>query len=72
MAEIAVVTQGAERWDSLAYKAYGSDYDLKKIQEANRHIPLQAIIPSGVTIIIPLVDSVDESIDEANLPPWKR
>lgn len=72
MADIIIVTQGLERWDSLSYKAYGSDFDLKKIQDANKHIPLQAIIPSGTNVIIPLVDSTSEAIDVNNLPPWKQ
>lgn len=71
MAEIVIVTQGLERWDSIAFKAYGSDFDVRGIQEANKHIPLQAIIPSGTSIKIPLVETTSEAIDPNNLPPWK-
>ena len=72
MADIVIITQGQERWDSISYKAYGSDFDIKKIQDANKTIPLQAIIPSGTKVIIPLVDSTAEAIDVNNLPPWKQ
>ena len=70
--EIVIVTQGQKRWDSLSYEAYGNDFDFEKIQKANPTIPLMAIIPSGTSVIIPLVESTSEAVDPNNLPPWKR
>jgi hypothetical protein len=70
--DIVVVTQGLKRWDSISYEAYGNDFDVDKIQKANPTIPLMAAIPSGTSIIIPLVESTTEAIDPNNLPPWKK
>lgn len=71
MAEtVEYITSQGERWDTVAYKAYGDPMLLHKITEANRGIPLDVVFTDGVKLAIPVLDAVE--IDTNLLPPWKR
>lgn len=77
-------TKTNDRWDLIAYQAYGAfrvtttdslgnevEVDsMDLIIQANPSIPVQAILPDGLIIRIPVVDFVETKTDL--LPPWKR
>jgi len=62
-----------ERWDSIAYKAYGDPMRLLEIAEANPGVALVDRLPGGLKLLIPVDEAAEaESIDQELLPPWKR
>lgn len=73
MASTQYTTKFAQRWDSIALFAYGDETKIQPIIEAN---PLQSIVellPPGIDLIIPIIESSDDSdINQSLLPPWKR
>lgn len=59
-----------ERWDSVAFKAYGDPYKVSILMEANTNVSITTVLPAGTVLNVPVVDE-----PEANknlLPPWKR
>ena len=60
-----------ERWDEIAFKYYGSSYEIKKIIEANPHIPITGELDEGLTVKIP-IDEDEEDTVSSLLPMWKR
>jgi len=67
---VEYITNQGERWDTVAYKAYGDAMLFPKIAEANRGIPLDVVFVDGISLKVPVLDKV--SIDTNLLPPWKR
>ena len=65
------VKQG-ERWDSLAWKFYGSVKAMNVLIENNPTIPLSAVLASGTQVVVPIIDNTSEIVKSTNLPPWKR
>lgn len=63
------ITQDGDRWDLLAYKFYGDAMRFEPIIVANPAVPMTPVIPSGLTLYIPVLD--DEPEYEV-LPPWRR
>lgn len=61
-----------ERWDSLAWKFYGSVKAMDALIEANPTIPLSAVLPAGMQVIVPILDNTSDTVISTNLPPWKR
>jgi hypothetical protein len=59
-----------DRWDTVAWKAYGDANRYTEIAEANRAVPLTDILPAGLTLRIPVL--VEAELDTNLLPPWKR
>ncbi len=71
MLGIEHVTRAGERLDLLAWRYYGDAARLSPIVEANPSCPLTPMLPSGLTLVIPV--QVQESAAAADaLPPWKR
>jgi phage tail protein X len=66
------LVQDGERWDTVAYKAYGRASLMKPIIEANPAVPITPRLEAGTVLIIPLVDEVEVKTDNELLPPWKR
>lgn len=64
------ITVQGDRWDIIAYKAYGDATKFSGIIEANPFIPKTAVLQSGLTIYIPLIDR--PQLNSSLLPPWKR
>lgn len=67
---VEYITNQGERWDTVAYKAYGDPMLFPQIAEANRGIPLDVVFIDGIRLRVPVLDGV--SIDTNLLPPWKR
>lgn len=66
---ITHVTTEGERWDQLAWRYYGDAYRYWPIVEANPHVPLTGALSAGLTLAIPLLETVPLTED---LPPWMR
>lgn len=63
-------TIAGDRWDTIAYKAYGNPMKISPIVEANPNVTKSAVLPEGVTLYIPIQER--ESVNSNILPPWKR
>lgn len=59
-----------DRWDTIAYKAYGDPMKMGTIIEANPRVPKSALVPEGTILYIPVKDR--DSVNVTSLPPWKR
>ena len=64
------ITIEGDRWDTVAWKAYGDPMRFLDIADANPKVPLDAVIPSGTKLMVPVIDAVE--LDTNLLPPWKR
>ena len=67
---IAHVTRAGERWDNLAWRYYGDPTAYSGIIMANGSVPIEPVLDSGITILIPLLES--SPVLKTDLPPWKR
>ena len=63
------ITVEGERWDQLAWRYYGDPHRYQPIVEANKHVPITAALPAGLTLAIPVLEPVTSTED---LPPWMR
>lgn len=72
MASTQYVVQDGERWDSVAYKAYGRADLAHVIITANPGIPVAARLIGGTVLEIPILDETFVKTDAELLPPWKR
>jgi nucleoid-associated protein YgaU len=63
-------TKPGDRWDNIAFAAYGNADLLGEIIRANRFIPISAEIPSGIELNIPVKEQPEA--DRSLLPPWRR
>lgn len=64
------VTKSGDTWSGIAFKAYGDVSKMSLITEANPYHTLYDVLPDGLEILVPIIDR--PSVDELNLPPWKR
>lgn len=65
------ITMKGDRWDTVAYKAYGDATRITEIVEANPDVPVTPVIPAGTRLNIPIIETANE-LDVSLLPPWKR
>lgn len=71
MAEFTTYTTiEGDRWDTVAHKAYGDALRYPEIAAANPDVPLTDVLPSGLTLYVPISEEVE--LDTNLLPPWKR
>lgn len=71
MAYTEYITIQGDRWDSIAYKAYGDATTFAPIADANPHIPMQDTFEGGVRLLIPILENEETTVIDL-LPPWKR
>lgn len=65
-----ITTQG-DRWDTIAFKAYGDATNFSGIIDANPNLPETDVFEGGIKLIVPiLVEPINSNLDQ--LPPWKR
>lgn len=69
---IQYTTQDGDRWDLIAEDQYGSPNMMNQIIMANADVPRYDILPGGIVLDIPILDSTDVALDADSLPPWKR
>lgn len=63
-------TKQGDRWDLIAWKAYGDVTKMREVIEANPDIALVAVFDEGYSLILPIIPEV--STQNSQLPPWKR
>lgn len=64
------ITKESDRWDLIAWAAYGDVSKMPEIIAANPKVPVYDVLPSGIKLLIP-VSSLPPG-DDLSLPPWKR
>jgi phage tail protein X len=69
---VEYVTKQGDRWDTIAFKAYGDASLVNGIIEANTSIVISPILEAGTRVIVPILESGEIQIDSELLPPWKR
>lgn len=72
MGSIEYLVKDGDRWDSVAFKAYGDATRVAEIIEANKATIISAVLVAGTKIIVPILEDGDIIIDSELLPPWKR
>lgn len=65
-------TLEGERWDQIAYKAYGNAMLVAPIISANPGILIEDKMPAGVKLLVPIIDQSEAPVPTQELPPWKR
>jgi len=69
---VEYVAKQGDRWDTIAFKAYGDSTLVNGIIEANPTIVISPILEAGTRVIVPILEQGDIQIDSELLPPWKR
>lgn len=69
---VEYVTKQGDRWDTIAFKAYGDASLVNGLIEANPTIVISPILEAGTRVIVPILEQGDIQIDSELLPPWKR
>lgn len=64
------ITSEGDRWDLLAWQYYGDSTLYEPIVAANPEVPITPILPSGIRLLIPIIDD-SEMIGPEGWPPWK-
>lgn len=70
MRYLKYTTHPNDRWDLIAYRAYGNSYAYEGIIAANRAVAILPVLPEGIELAIPIIESSD--VSQLTLPPWKR
>ncbi|ERT14119.1 MULTISPECIES: tail protein X [Photorhabdus] len=65
------ITKEGDRWDLLAHYYYGDPLGYARIIAANPHVAVTPILPSGVVLLIPIIDA-DNVVTAEDTPPWLR
>jgi phage tail protein X len=65
------ITADGDRWDLLAWKFYGDATRYEAIIAANPEVPISAILPAGIRLLIPVIEDY-EPTNTQDLPPWKQ
>jgi phage tail protein X len=69
---LTYTTQAGDRWDLLAYRFYGDPFRYEPMIVANPHVPIVPVLPSGLTVAIPVLAKSASTPSVESLPPWKR
>lgn len=69
---VEYITKESERWDTIAFKAYGDTGRLNELIEANPAASVLPILTLGTRLKIPVVEQGEVQLDSDLLPPWKR
>lgn len=64
------ITTEGERWDLIAWHYYHDVTKIPLLVDANPHMPIRETLPSGLTLLIPMIEPDQTAKEE--LPPWKR
>lgn len=72
MAFLEYVVKDGDRWDTVAFKAYGDAGMVNGIIEANTSTVISAVLIAGTRLVIPILEDGEIQIDSELLPPWKR
>ena len=72
MANTVYVTSGGESWGMISYLAYGDEGLISTLTDANPTVAITAVLPAGITLIVPILVTPESTINTSLLPPWKR
>ncbi len=72
MAVAEYIVKENDRWDTVAFKAYGDATLVAGIIEANPAVNISAVLIAGTRLSIPILEDGEIQIDSELLPPWKR
>jgi len=64
------ITKNGDRWDSIAWNAYGDVAKQKDIMDANPDVALLTAFGDGITLILPIIPEVNTQA--SLLPLWKQ
>ena len=71
MANVLTVTYDGERWDNLAFRAYGDGMLFPVIMAANPGVGIRDRLMGGMTLVIPVLASGQPATtNNTLLPPW--
>ena len=65
------ITTEGERWDLIAWRYYRDVTKIPLLVEANPQTPIREALPSGLTLLVPVIEP-DQTTSLEELPPWKR
>jgi phage tail protein X len=65
------VTREGERWDLLAWHYYRDVSKMPDLIDANPHVAVTEVLPSGVTLYVPVLPAPVLTLNHG-LPPWRR
>lgn len=71
MDQLMHITADGDRWDALAFRYYADALRYQILIAANPHAPITPVLPSGLQLLIPLLDAA-QATTLSELPPWKR
>jgi phage tail protein X len=69
---VEYIVKEGERWDTVAYKAYGDSSMVSVIIENNPNVAINPILQTGTRLLIPVLEKSEIEINSELLPPWKR
>ncbi|MCM5528970.1 tail protein X [Parasegetibacter sp. NRK P23] len=83
MTTIEYITKPGDRWDLIAFKAYGTVADVTLedgrrenaiglIIRSNPELPIESILLDGLLLQLPVIPSGTVQTEKESLPPWKR
>lgn len=72
MAFLEYITKEGDRWDIIAFKAYGDATLINGLIEANKATVISAVLTAGTRLKVPILEESDIEINSELLPPWKR
>jgi nucleoid-associated protein YgaU len=70
MANTTYITKQGDRWDIVAFKAYGDALRINEIIAANPNVSITDEIAANTILNIPFIP--EPTLDAELLPPWKR
>lgn len=70
MAQTTYTTKPGDRWDLIAYSAYGDVTKVVELIAANPRVPISAVIAENTILNIPIKEN--DLLKAELLPPWKR
>jgi len=66
-------TVAGDRWDLLAFAAYGDANRFPEIMAVNPAIPARDEIQAGTVVILPVQEvQTNSTVSPSLMPPWKR
>nr|WP_295875670.1 hypothetical protein [uncultured Chitinophaga sp.] len=77
------ITRPGDRWDLIAFKAYGTVGDITLsdgrrvnamsfLSESNPDINNDSVLDEGLLLQVPFIPGTGVSTDKDSLPPWKK
>lgn len=63
-------TVAGDRWDTIAYRAYGDETKMGEIIRANKFMPITSELTPGIVLNIPILEGTTIKAG-AILPPWR-